>query len=145
MRWGSIWRPSGCGEKSTEPPTIDQNALLTWITRPAARPGPRTAVRSVSASVVKAAIMMRRQVDPRTMISSSKQPRGPVVACVSLDPRGPGGMAEVLRSLLASPLAQRYRIRMIVTYALVSAPRRLLRYLGALAELVVWCLGPGTR
>jgi glycosyltransferase involved in cell wall biosynthesis len=89
--------------------------------------------------------MMRRQVDPRTMTSSSKQPRGPVVACVSLDPRGPGGMAEVLRSLLASPLAQRYRIRMIVTYALVSAPRRLLRFLGALVELALWCLGPGTR
>ncbi|HEY1854945.1 MAG TPA: glycosyltransferase family 4 protein [Solirubrobacterales bacterium] len=54
-------------------------------------------------------------------------------------------MAEVLRSLLASPLAQRYRIRMIVTYALVPAPRRLLRFLAALVELTVWCLGRGTR
>jgi glycosyltransferase involved in cell wall biosynthesis len=54
-------------------------------------------------------------------------------------------MAEVLRSLLASPLAERYRIRMIVTYALVSAPRRLLRFLGALGELALWCLGRGTR
>src|SRR4051794_17607157 len=123
MPCGSTWRPSGCGEKSTPPPTIDQKALLVSITALATRPGPRTGVDStdvgsVSAGGVKAAIMMRRQVDPRTMTTSSKHPRGPAVACVSLDPRGPGGMAEVLRSLLASPLAERYRIRMIVTYAL---------------------------
>ncbi|MBS1878072.1 MAG: glycosyltransferase family 4 protein [Actinobacteria bacterium] len=54
-------------------------------------------------------------------------------------------MAEVLRSLLASPLAQRYRMRMIVTYALVSPWRRLLRFVAALVELTVWCLGPGPR
>lgn len=54
-------------------------------------------------------------------------------------------MAQVLRSLLASPLAQRYRIRMIVTYALVSAPRRALLFGRGLAELALWCLGPGTR
>ena len=54
-------------------------------------------------------------------------------------------MAEVLRSLLASPLAERYRMRMIVTYALTSAPRRLFRFAASLGELLVWCLGPGKR
>ncbi|MBS1863407.1 MAG: glycosyltransferase family 4 protein [Actinobacteria bacterium] len=54
-------------------------------------------------------------------------------------------MAEVLRSLLASPLAERYRMRMIVTYAMVSPWRKLLRFAAALVELAVWCLGDGTR
>lgn len=54
-------------------------------------------------------------------------------------------MAEVLRSLLASPLARRYRMRMIVTYALVSPVRRLLRFCAALGELTGWCLGRGRR
>lgn len=54
-------------------------------------------------------------------------------------------MAEVLRSLLSSPLADRYRIRMIVTYKAVSAPRKLARFLAALVELAVWCLGRGPR
>jgi glycosyltransferase involved in cell wall biosynthesis len=54
-------------------------------------------------------------------------------------------MAEVLRSLLASPLAERYRMRMIVTYALVSPWRRLLRFAAALVELAAWCLGSGPR
>lgn len=54
-------------------------------------------------------------------------------------------MAHVLRALLASPLAEKYRMRMIVTYALVSAPRKALRYVQGLVELLVWCLGPGVR
>ncbi|MBS1886874.1 MAG: glycosyltransferase family 4 protein [Actinobacteria bacterium] len=80
-----------------------------------------------------------------TIPPSSEQPRRPAVACVSLDPTGEGGMAEVLRSLLASPLAEQYRMRMIVTYALVSPPRRLFRFAAALVELAAWCLGSGPR
>ena len=54
-------------------------------------------------------------------------------------------MAEVLRSLLSSPLASRYRMRMIVTYRAASPLRKLARFLAALVELALWCLGRGPR
>ncbi len=79
------------------------------------------------------------------MPKDDKQNRGAAVACVSLDPSGDGGMAHVLRALLASPLAVKYRMRMIVTYAVVSAPAKAVRYARGLSELLFWCLGPGVR
>lgn len=80
------------------------------------------------------------------MMPAPSQPsRTPRVACVSLDPAGGGGMAEVMRSLLASPLASRYRMRMVITHAAVSSPRRLVLFAASLAELAAWCLGRGRR
>lgn len=54
-------------------------------------------------------------------------------------------MAEVLRSLLASSVAERHRMRMIVTYAVGSPVRKALRFGSALVELGAWCLGRGPR
>ena len=54
-------------------------------------------------------------------------------------------MAAVMQSLLVSPLADRYRLDVIVTY---STPRRLARvlvFVRALAALTRFCLGPGAR
>lgn len=54
-------------------------------------------------------------------------------------------MAQVVRALLDSPLAEKYQIRMIVTYAVVPAPRKAARFFIGLAELFAWCLGSGDR
>jgi glycosyltransferase involved in cell wall biosynthesis len=54
-------------------------------------------------------------------------------------------MAQVVRALLASPLAEKYQMRMIVTYAVLSAPRKAVRFACGLTELFVWCLGSGAR
>lgn len=67
------------------------------------------------------------------------------VAQVGVDPGGKGGMAAVMRDLLDSPLAERYRIETIVTWRGFEPLERLLVYLRALAALAVWCVRPGRR
>ena len=67
------------------------------------------------------------------------------VAHLGPDPHGRGGMPAVLRALFASPLARRYKLDMIVTYATPSPLRRGLVFLAGLGRLVRWCLGPGPR
>ena len=67
------------------------------------------------------------------------------VAQVGLDPAGRGGMAAVMRDLLASPLAERYRLEPIVTWRGFQPAMRLWVYLRALASLALWCLRPGRR
>ena len=54
-------------------------------------------------------------------------------------------MAAVLRDLLASPLAQRYQLEMIVSYRSARPLVRVLAFLGGMARLVRWSLRPGPR
>lgn len=68
-----------------------------------------------------------------------------VVAHLGPDPRDDGGMPAVLRELMASPLAETHRLRVIPTHRRVSLAGRVLVFLGALGRLVVFCLPPGPR
>jgi glycosyltransferase involved in cell wall biosynthesis len=61
------------------------------------------------------------------------------------DPATAGGMPAVIASLLSSPLAERYVLEAISTYRDRRPVGRLLVFLGALAQLVRWCAGKGTR
>jgi glycosyltransferase involved in cell wall biosynthesis len=67
------------------------------------------------------------------------------VAQVGLDPAGKGGMAAVMRDLLASPLAERYGFEPIVTWRGFQPAIRLWVYCRALVSLAIWCLRPGRR
>lgn len=67
------------------------------------------------------------------------------VAQVGPDPAGRGGMAAVMRDLLESPLASRYRLEPIVTWGGFQQLSRLWVFARALALLAVWCLRPGRR
>jgi glycosyltransferase involved in cell wall biosynthesis len=64
------------------------------------------------------------------------QPTRPRV--LQVGPDVPGGMSAVIRSLIASPLSDRYELDLVPTYKGPSALRRLLVFLVALAEIVVW-------
>ncbi|HEU4598525.1 MAG TPA: glycosyltransferase family 4 protein [Solirubrobacterales bacterium] len=61
------------------------------------------------------------------------------------DPGGGGGMAAVIRSLLASPLNQRYEMEMIVTHSGTRPLARILVFARALPRLVAWTLRRGPR
>jgi glycosyltransferase involved in cell wall biosynthesis len=67
------------------------------------------------------------------------------VAQVGPDPSGRGGMAAVMRDLLDSPLAERYRLEVIVTWRGFQPASRLWFFCRGLASLAVWCLRPGRR
>jgi glycosyltransferase involved in cell wall biosynthesis len=67
------------------------------------------------------------------------------VAQVGLDPSGKGGMAAVMRDLLASPLAEHHRLEPIVTWRGFQPATRAWVFAKALASLAVWCLRPGKR
>jgi glycosyltransferase involved in cell wall biosynthesis len=54
-------------------------------------------------------------------------------------------MAAVLRELLASPLAARYRLYLIASYRTPSPVRRILVFARALGSLARWCRGDGRR
>jgi glycosyltransferase involved in cell wall biosynthesis len=54
-------------------------------------------------------------------------------------------MAAVLRDIVASPLAERYRLDVIPTYRTPSPVARIAIFLGSLGALVRWCLGRGPR
>jgi glycosyltransferase involved in cell wall biosynthesis len=54
-------------------------------------------------------------------------------------------MAAVLRELLASPLAARYRLYLIASYRTPSPVRRIVVFAGALVSLARWCRGDGPR
>jgi glycosyltransferase involved in cell wall biosynthesis len=57
-----------------------------------------------------------------------------------LGPDEPGGMQTAIAALLASPLADRYRIEVVPTHRGTGAARRLAVFATALAELVWWSL-----
>jgi glycosyltransferase involved in cell wall biosynthesis len=57
-----------------------------------------------------------------------------------LGPDVPGGMSTAMNALLASPLADRYRIEVLPTYRGNGAARRLLVFAAALPRLLVWSL-----
>jgi glycosyltransferase involved in cell wall biosynthesis len=57
-----------------------------------------------------------------------------------LGPDVPGGMTTVMRGLLASPLAERYRLDIVPTHRGAGAARRLVVYALALARLAGWSL-----
>jgi glycosyltransferase involved in cell wall biosynthesis len=80
---------------------------------------------------------MRKQMPQRTDLIR--------VAQVGPDPSGRGGMAAVTRDLLTSPLAARYRMDMIVTWAGFEPRERLIAFCRGLASLARWCVGSGRR
>jgi glycosyltransferase involved in cell wall biosynthesis len=67
------------------------------------------------------------------------------VAQVGPDPAGKGGMAAVMRDLLDSPLAERYRLEPIVTWGGFQPLSRLWYFACGLVSLAVWCVRPGRR
>ena len=67
------------------------------------------------------------------------------VAHVGPDPNGKGGMAAVMRDLLASPPPGPWRLDSIVTWRGFGTADRFLLFPKALVELAVWCLRPGRR
>jgi glycosyltransferase involved in cell wall biosynthesis len=67
------------------------------------------------------------------------------VALVGPDPAGKGGMAAVMRDLLDSPLAERYRLETIVTWGGFQPASRLWAFCRGLVSLAIWCLRPGSR
>ena len=69
----------------------------------------------------------------------------PKIAHVGPDPRRIGGMEAVLRDLLASPLATRYRLYLISSYVTHRPVGRILVFAKALASLARWCRGDGPR
>lgn len=54
-------------------------------------------------------------------------------------------MPAVIRSLLRSPLAERYRLETIPTYRDRSPVKRVLLFGRSLVALIRWCAGPGLR
>ncbi|MFL5897554.1 MAG: glycosyltransferase family 4 protein [Solirubrobacterales bacterium] len=60
------------------------------------------------------------------------------VAHLGPDPAGGGGMAVVIRGLLASPLRRRYEMEMIVTYRDPRPLPRARTFLAAMAQLITW-------
>jgi glycosyltransferase involved in cell wall biosynthesis len=66
--------------------------------------------------------------------------RRPAVVHVAPDPQGRGGMAAVVRGLLASPLAERYELESITTHRTGSAPLRLGLALSGYIRLLAWCI-----
>jgi glycosyltransferase involved in cell wall biosynthesis len=67
------------------------------------------------------------------------------VAQVGPDPAGKGGMAAVMRDLLDSSLAERYRLETIVTWGGFQPLSRLWVFCRGLVLLAVWCLRRGKR
>ncbi len=67
------------------------------------------------------------------------------VAQVGPDPAGKGGMAAVMRDLLDSSLAERYRLDPIVTWGGFQPASRLWVFCRGLVSLTAWCLRPGKR
>lgn len=67
------------------------------------------------------------------------------MAQVGPDPAGKGGMAAVMRDLLDSSLAERYRLEPIVTWGGFQPASRLWVFGRALVSLAIWCLRPGKR
>ena len=61
------------------------------------------------------------------------------------DMHGPGGIPAVIRTLLASPLAERHRFTFLRTYGDSSSRKRLLTFGRSLLDLAVWCRRPGDR
>lgn len=55
-----------------------------------------------------------------------------------IGPDTPGGMTTVIRALLASSLADRYRLEFVATHTGPGAPRRLAVFAQALARLAWW-------
>lgn len=56
-----------------------------------------------------------------------------------------GGMASVVREILASPLAERHALAFIPTWRGSEPLDRLLVFLRAMSGLVRWCIRPGRR
>jgi glycosyltransferase involved in cell wall biosynthesis len=61
------------------------------------------------------------------------------------DMHGPGGMPAVIRTLLASPLAERHGLSFLRTYGSSSPAKRLLTFGRSLVDLAAWCRQPGDR
>jgi glycosyltransferase involved in cell wall biosynthesis len=64
---------------------------------------------------------------------------------VGPDVNGPGGMAAVVRNLLASPLGERHRLSFVRTYGTADPVARALTFALGLMRTARWCLGSGPR
>jgi glycosyltransferase involved in cell wall biosynthesis len=82
-----------------------------------------------------------------TMHQSAASGRSDDVHVLHIGPdiKGPGGMPAVIRTLMASPLAERYGFAFLRTYGSASNFKRLMTFGGGLFGLVVWCCRPGDR
>jgi glycosyltransferase involved in cell wall biosynthesis len=67
------------------------------------------------------------------------------VAHVGPDPGGKGGMAAVMRDLLATPPPGPWELDVIVTWRGFRPAEKILPFLRGLGELAHWCRGPGQR
>ena len=80
------------------------------------------------------------------MTAGHHTPAEPVrVVHVGPDPRGRGGMPAVIGDLLSSPLRERHRLDMIVTYRTALPLSRLVVFVRSLGTLARWCAGRGPR
>jgi glycosyltransferase involved in cell wall biosynthesis len=81
--------------------------------------------------------------------TSAQAPAGTAAAAhvlhIGPDMHGPGGMPAVIRTLLASPLAEQHELSFLRTYGSSSPVRRLLTFGRGLVELAAWCRRPGER
>jgi glycosyltransferase involved in cell wall biosynthesis len=69
----------------------------------------------------------------------------PRIAHVGPETSRAGGMAAVMRDMLASPLAERYELDPIVSYDGRDRLHRLKVFARSLAQLTRWCRGDGAR
>lgn len=67
-------------------------------------------------------------------------PERPRVLQVGIDPAFGGGMAAAVTALLASPLADRYRLETVYTYSRTDPLGRLLVFVRALLRIAAWSL-----
>jgi glycosyltransferase involved in cell wall biosynthesis len=86
-------------------------------------------------------------LDPAGHRPSAGRPRRGAVRVLHVGPdvKGTGGMAAVVRNLLASPLRERHRLSFVRTYGSANPVIRALTFALALPRIALWCLGPGPR
>lgn len=72
-------------------------------------------------------------------------PGGVQVLHIGPDMYGPGGMPAVIRTLMASSLAERYGFSFLRTYGSPRRAKRLLTFGRSMLDLAAWCRGSGDR
>ena len=86
-------------------------------------------------------------LDAESHRPSAGRPRLGAVRVLHVGPdvKGTGGMAAVVRNLLASPLSERHRLSFVRTYGSAHPVSRALTFALALPRIALWCLGPCPR
>ena len=75
----------------------------------------------------------------------SGEPAEVQVLHIGPDMHGPGGIPAVIRTLLASPLADRHDLSFLRTYGSSSPGKRLMIFGQGMLDLAAWCRRPGDR